>query len=301
MADCSFATDASSPAAALMTSGARMPTPTVVDWRGGILLPGFVDTHVHYPQLAHHRAAGPHRCSTGSKHVALPEEAGWPTSAYASERARRFVAALAAHGTTTALVFGAHFAAATAVALRSRRSDGLRMISGLVLSDRFLPSPLAADGRPRISRQHGIDPQVSSPRPAAVRRDAAFCALDKRRDARDVPDARAANMTTCAFNRTSTRTATRSGWSRSSSLGRGLCRRLRSLRTDRNAHGAGAQRPRDGCASSNGSPRPEPQSRIVRRATRRSAAASSHYDDISMRASGWRSERTSAVGRESGC
>src|SRR4030095_8868240 len=47
-----------------------------------------------------------------------------------------------AHGTTTALVFGAHFAAATAALCEAARETGLRIISGLVLSDRFLPPPL---------------------------------------------------------------------------------------------------------------------------------------------------------------
>jgi len=61
---------------------------------------------------------------------------------YAAACARRFVAALAAHGTTTALVFGAHFAAATASLFEAARETGLRIISGLVLSDRFLPSAL---------------------------------------------------------------------------------------------------------------------------------------------------------------
>ena len=27
------------------------PEAPVTDWRGGLLLPGFVDTHIHFPQL----------------------------------------------------------------------------------------------------------------------------------------------------------------------------------------------------------------------------------------------------------
>ena len=54
------------------------------------------------------------------------------------QTARAFVDALASHGTTTALVFGAHFAAATASLFEAAGKSGLRIVSGLVLSDRRL-------------------------------------------------------------------------------------------------------------------------------------------------------------------
>jgi guanine deaminase len=117
------------------------PDAGVVDWRGGILLPGLIDTHVHYPQLRIVGRLG-HTLLEWLEDVALPEESRMADEQYASEAARRFVAALAAHGTTTALVFGAHFAAATASLFEAAHRAGLRIISGLVLSDRFLPSPL---------------------------------------------------------------------------------------------------------------------------------------------------------------
>ncbi len=58
--------------------------------------------------------------------------------AYACRVARDFVQALLAHGTTTALVFGAHFAPATAAFFEAADAAGLRMVSGLVFSDRLL-------------------------------------------------------------------------------------------------------------------------------------------------------------------
>src|SRR5262249_45962680 len=45
-------------------------------------------------------------------------------------------------GTTTALVFGSHFASATAALFEAAAVSGLRIISGLVVSDRFLPPAL---------------------------------------------------------------------------------------------------------------------------------------------------------------
>ena len=114
---------------------------TLVDWRGGIILPGLVDTHVHYPQLRIVGRLG-RSLLDWLEQAALPEEARMADIAYATDTAVRFVAALAAHGTTTALVFGAHFAAATAALLDAAAATGLRIVSGLVLADRFVPAAL---------------------------------------------------------------------------------------------------------------------------------------------------------------
>ena len=48
-------------------------------------------------------------CSTGSRQRTLPEEARMADAVHARRTAQRFVGALASNGTTTALVFGAHF------------------------------------------------------------------------------------------------------------------------------------------------------------------------------------------------
>jgi guanine deaminase len=137
------------------------PDAAVVDWRGGLLLPGLVDAHVHYPQLPIIGRLG-RTLLDWLEQVALPEEARMAEERYAAESARRFVGALAAHGTTTALVFGAHFAAATASLFEAAAQTGLRIISGLVFSDRFLPSPLLQsverayrDSTELIRRFHG--------------------------------------------------------------------------------------------------------------------------------------------------
>lgn len=72
------------------------------DLRGGVLLPGFVDTHIHFPQL---RVLGGLGWSLLEwlEHI-LPEEARMADDVHARRVARRFVHALSSHGTTTALV-----------------------------------------------------------------------------------------------------------------------------------------------------------------------------------------------------
>ena len=113
------------------------PDAVTVDWRGGFILPGMIDTHLHFPQLRIMGALG-RTLLDWLDRVALPEEVRMSDQAYAVDIARGFVHALAAHGTTTALVFGAHFASATRALFEIAQTAGLRVVSGLVLSDRML-------------------------------------------------------------------------------------------------------------------------------------------------------------------
>jgi guanine deaminase len=142
------------------TVRAAHPDATVTDWRGGFVVPGFVDTHVHFPQLRILGGLG-RTLLDWLEHVALPEEARMADVAYATGTARRFVRALTAHGTTTALVFGSHFSPATAALFDAAREAGVRVISGLVVSDRYLrpelhqsPGDAHRDSTALIHRYH---------------------------------------------------------------------------------------------------------------------------------------------------
>ena len=117
------------------------PDIPTVDLRGGFLLPGFVDTHTHFPQL---RVLGALGCSLLDwlECCALPEEARMADHVYACRVAREFIHALASHGTTTALVFGAHFASATAALFEAAAAAGLRVAAGEALSDCWLREEL---------------------------------------------------------------------------------------------------------------------------------------------------------------
>lgn len=113
------------------------PDAAVLETGGALLLPGFVDTHVHYPQLAVVGAMGLELLEWLEVR-ALPEEARLADPAYAQAVARDFVRGLAAAGTTTALVFGSHFPDAQEALFAEAERVGLRITSGLVVSDRNL-------------------------------------------------------------------------------------------------------------------------------------------------------------------
>jgi guanine deaminase len=113
------------------------PSSETIDWRGAFIVPGFVDAHVHFPQVRIIGAMG-RTLLDWLDAVALPEEARMADRAYAADTAALFLHGLASHGTTTALVFGAHFVDATAALFEAAAGSGLRIASGLVLSDRLL-------------------------------------------------------------------------------------------------------------------------------------------------------------------
>ena len=140
---------------------ARRPGEETVDLRGGVLLPGLVDTHVHFPQVRVIGGLG-RPLLEWLERCALPEEARMADVGYAAVVAEEFVDGLTAAGTTTALVFGAHFAPAVEVLFERAAARGLRITAGLVVSDRVLRADLAttperahADGLGLAQRWHG--------------------------------------------------------------------------------------------------------------------------------------------------
>jgi guanine deaminase len=140
---------------------ARHPDADTIDARDAYLLPGFIDCHVHYPQIGVIGAMGLELLDWLRTRT-LPEEARLADDDYAAQVARRFVRALAANGTTTALVFGSHFPGAQEALFVAAEDAGLRIASGLVVSDRNLLSELEVSpeaafdaGRALIRRWHG--------------------------------------------------------------------------------------------------------------------------------------------------
>ena len=276
-----------------------VPDEEVVDLDGGVLLPGFVDTHVHYPQV---RAIG----GLGMplldwlEQCALPEEARLADSGYARQVAAEFVSGLACAGTTTALVFGAHFADAVDVLFTEAARSGLRITSGLVVSDRLLRDELLTtperaydEGRALARRWHG----VGRARYAVI---PAFLAVLQRRPSRVVrgpPQGRRRVLVHLAHQRERPRDRNR----RRPVRPRALPRHLRPARAGRPPQRPGAQRaPHRRRAA---------RARRARRhglalpdaATPPSAAASSRWRGTWRTACGSRSAPTSAPAPGSRC
>ena len=76
----------------------------VRDYRGKLIVPGFVDTHIHYPQSEMVGAYGEQLLEWLNKHT--PTERRYEDLEYAREMSAFFIKQLLRNGTTTALVFG---------------------------------------------------------------------------------------------------------------------------------------------------------------------------------------------------
>ncbi|MDF2144721.1 guanine deaminase [Knoellia sp. p5-6-4] len=133
----------------------------VVDLRGGLLLPGLVDTHVHFPQVRVIGGLGMPLLQW-LEQCALPEEARLSDVGYARAVAAEFTAGLVEAGTTSAMVFGSHFASAVDAMFTQAAEAGLRVTTGLVVSDRVLRDDLLTtaeqaydEGRALAERWHG--------------------------------------------------------------------------------------------------------------------------------------------------
>lgn len=139
------------------------PDVTVTAHPDALLLPGFVDTHLHYPQTDVIASSGRQLLDWLNDYV-FPAERRFADAAHAAEVAEFFLDELLRNGTTTALVFGTVHKASVDVFFEAARARRLRMIAGKVLMDRHCPDFLRdtcesgeRDSRALIERWHGTD------------------------------------------------------------------------------------------------------------------------------------------------
>lgn len=131
----------------------RLPAGTPVqDWRGKLIVPGFIDTHIHYPQTDMIASPAP-GLLPWLQNCTFPTERAFADAEHAGEVARFFLDELLRCGTTTAMVYcSVHPASVDAFFAESERRN-LRMIAGKVLMDRNCPDFLCdtAEGGVRDS------------------------------------------------------------------------------------------------------------------------------------------------------
>lgn len=111
------------------------------DHRGQLILPGFIDTHVHSPQLDVIASYGTELLDWLNTYT-FPAEQRYADVAEADAGAARFLDALLAHGTTSAVVFPTVHKASTEALFAAAQARGMRLITGKVLMDRHAPDGL---------------------------------------------------------------------------------------------------------------------------------------------------------------
>src|SRR5258708_5402120 len=107
--------------------------------RNRLILPGFIDGHIHFPQTRVIGAFGEQLLPWLKKWV-FPEELKYQDRDYAAEGARRFFDNLVASGTTTCQAFTTTFAVSTEELFNEAGRRNMRLIAGLTGIDRLAPT-----------------------------------------------------------------------------------------------------------------------------------------------------------------
>jgi guanine deaminase len=133
----------------------------VTDYSGKIIVPGFIDCHVHYSQLDIIASYGEQLLDWLNRY-AYPAEAAFADETHAREVAGVFLDELLRNGTTTALVFATVHAHSAEAIFSAAEARGMRLIAGKVLMDSNCPVELQddpvsayADSKKLIERWHG--------------------------------------------------------------------------------------------------------------------------------------------------
>ncbi len=106
-----------------------------------LICPGFVDTHVHFPQCEVIASYGEQLLEWLEMYT-FPAELRFSDSAYGHKVARFFLDQLLLNGTTTALVFGTVHSQSVDAFFSEAQQRNLRMICGKVMMDRNAPDAL---------------------------------------------------------------------------------------------------------------------------------------------------------------
>lgn len=130
------------------------------DVRPGLLVPGFIDNHIHYSQMSIIASYGTQLLDWLERY-AFPAELAFSDPAHAEEQAEQFLDWLFRFGTTSALTFTTTHSCASEALFAAAERRNVRLIAGKVLMDRNGPTDLLdkdtgqAASQALIERWHG--------------------------------------------------------------------------------------------------------------------------------------------------
>ncbi|MRX49434.1 guanine deaminase [Paracoccus sp. S-4012] len=114
------------------------PGVPVADHRGRIILPGFIDPHIHFPQLQVVASWGTELLDWLNRYT-FPAEARFADRAHAKAMSPRFLDALIRAGTTTACCYCSSHRVSAEALLSEAERRGMALIAGKVMMDRNAP------------------------------------------------------------------------------------------------------------------------------------------------------------------
>ena len=113
----------------------------VTHWGDRLLMPGFIDTHVHMPQLGVMASYGTQLLDWLETYT-FPHEARFSDGDWARAEAQRFTNLLLAHGTTSGLVFCTSHPGSVDALFAAAEERGMGLTAGKVMMDRHAPDNL---------------------------------------------------------------------------------------------------------------------------------------------------------------
>jgi guanine deaminase len=117
------------------------PDVPVETFANALISPGFIDTHVHYPQLDIIAGYGA-QLMDWLQSYAFPAEERFADAAFARAAAAAFLTEMLRHGATSALVFATVHAQSADALFAAALKRNMRLITGKTLMDRNAPASL---------------------------------------------------------------------------------------------------------------------------------------------------------------
>ena len=114
------------------------------DHGDALVLPGFIDAHIHFPQYRMLAAPGSDLLDWLNRFT-FPEESRYASATHARAAAELFLDRLVQHGTTAALVFSSVHAGAANALFAAAERRGHAIVSGKTMMDRNAPEALRDD------------------------------------------------------------------------------------------------------------------------------------------------------------
>jgi guanine deaminase len=132
----------------------------IIDYQGKLIIPGMIDTHIHFPQCEVIASYG-EQLLDWLNNFTFPAERQFEDKDYASHIANFFLDELLKCGTTTAMVFGTVHKQSVDAFFEASQKRNTRMICGKVMMDRNAPEFLVdtpecayTDSKKLIERWH---------------------------------------------------------------------------------------------------------------------------------------------------
>ncbi len=116
-------------------------TNNLVHFKDRLIMPGFIDTHVHYPQYKVIASYGASLIEWLDKYTFV-EEQKFSDNHYADQIANLFLDELIKNGTTTVMTFCTSYKQSVDAFFNASEKRNLRMVAGKVMMDRNAPEEL---------------------------------------------------------------------------------------------------------------------------------------------------------------